>query len=294
VSLIVEDLTFAYGPDSVLDGIDLELDSAVTALIGPNAVGKSTLLRCVAGILQPQGRVEFDGHDLSTLRRRERAQLIGYLGQDRPRRVELTVLEAVLLGRLQTLSWRVSDPDLSMALAVLQELDIADLALGKVSELSAGQKQIVSIAQVLVQRPRILLMDEPTNSLDLQHQLEITASIVSATRERGLTTIVALHDLNLAARVADTIVVLHEGRVYASGSPDSVLTADVLRIVYGVEARVRIDEEGLPIITPLHSIRAGGSADRASWQTSPSLTSEAAVQEKSSTDSVGLEQSALS
>jgi iron complex transport system ATP-binding protein len=285
VSLIVEDLTFAYSSDSVLDGIDLQLDSAVTALIGPNAVGKSTLLRCVAGILKPRGRIVFDGRDLSTLKRRERAQLIGYLAQDGPRRVELTVLEAVLLGRLQTLSWRVSDPDLDMALVVLQDLDIADLALRKVNELSAGQKQMVSIAQVLVQRPRMLLMDEPTNSLDLQHQLEITASIVSVTRERGLTTIVALHDLNLAARVANTIVVLHEGQVYASGSPDSVLTSEMLRIVYGVKARVRIDDEGLPIITPLHSIRARASADRVAREASPSLTSEVVAQEGSSTDS---------
>jgi iron complex transport system ATP-binding protein len=120
---------------------------------------------------------------------------------------------------------------------------------------------MVSIAQVLVQRPRMLLMDEPTNSLDLQHKLEIMEAIASVTQVRELTTIVALHDLNLAARVAHTIVVLHEGQVYAAGRPDLVLTPEMLRTVYGVEARVRIDEEGLPIITPLHSIRTGGSAN---------------------------------
>lgn len=261
MSLIVEDLAFAYRSQSVLDGIDLRLDPVVTALIGPNAVGKSTLLRCVAGILKPQGRISFDGRDLSTMKRRERARLIGYLAQDGPRRVELTVLEAVLLGRLHTLSWRVDDEDLDMALAVLQSLDIDDLALGRVSELSAGQKQMVSIAQVLVQRPRILLMDEPTNSLDLQHKLEIMEAIASVTQVRELTTIVALHDLNLAARVAHTIVVLHEGQVYAAGRPELVLTPKMLRTVYGVEARVRIDEEGLSIITPLHSIRTRGSAN---------------------------------
>lgn len=261
MSLIIEGLAFAYRSQSVLDGIDLQLDSAVTALIGPNAVGKSTLLRCVAGILEPQGCISFDGRDLSTLKRKERAQLIGYLAQDGPRRVELTVLEAVLLGRLQTLSWRVGDRDLDMALTVLQSLDIDDLALRRVSELSAGQKQMVSIAQVLVQRPRMLLMDEPTNSLDLQHKLEIMEAIVSVTQERELTTIVALHDLNLAARVAHTVVVLHEGQVYAAGRPDSVLTPKMLRTVYSVEARVCIDEKSLPSITPLHSIRTRDSAD---------------------------------
>jgi iron complex transport system ATP-binding protein len=256
VSLHLEGLAFAYGAEQVLDRIDLQLDPAVTALVGPNAVGKSTLLKCVAGILKPAGCALLDGQDLSTLGRRQRAQLIGYLSQDGPRSVELTVLEAVLLGRYHTLSWRVSDTDLDMALAVLNDLGIADLALRSVRELSGGQQQLVSIAQVLVQQPRVLLMDEPTNSLDLQHQLEIAALIEDMTLARGLVTVLVLHDLNLAARVADRIVVLHKGQVYAHGEPVSVVTPEMLRIVYGVRARVNVDAEGVPLITLLESIRS--------------------------------------
>jgi iron complex transport system ATP-binding protein len=269
----MEGLTFAYGSEPVLSRIDLQLGSAITALVGPNAVGKSTLLRCVAGILKPQGRIVLDGQDLSALGKRQRAQLIGYLAQDGPRSVELTVLEAVLLGRFHTLSWRVSDADLDMALAVLHDLGIANLALRSVRELSGGQQQMVSIAQVLVQRPRVLLMDEPTNSLDLQHQLEIAALIEAMTLEKGLVTILVLHDLNLAARVANTIVVLHKGQVYACGEPVSVVTPEMLRIVYGVRARVNVDEEGLPVITLLDSIRSRRSRDRLSQGASAGLTS---------------------
>jgi iron complex transport system ATP-binding protein len=284
VSLLVKDLRFAYGSDAVLNGIDLRLEPAVTALIGPNAVGKSTLLKCVAGLLKPQGRIALDGEDLFVLSRRERARRIGYLGQEWGGRVELTVLEAVLLGRLQTLSWRVSDSDLDMALAVLEDLAIADLARRPVNALSGGQKQMVSIAQVMVQRPRVLLLDEPTNSLDLQHQLEMTTVIASVTHQRGLTTLVALHDLNMAARLADTIVVLSEGKVYDAGSPGSVLSSEMLREVYGVEARVRKDEKGPPIIIPERSIRRGPSRPRIVWQSSPLMAYEATGPEGVSND----------
>lgn len=262
MSLHLEEVTFAYGSEPVLRRIDLQLDLAITALVGPNAVGKSTLLRCVAGVLRPQGRIVLDGQDLAALGKSERARLIGYLAQDGSESVELTVLEAVLLGRLHTLSWRVSDADLDMALAVLRDLGIADLALRPVRELSGGQQQMVSIAQVLVQRPQVLLMDEPTNNLDLQHQLEIMALVEAITSEGGLTTILALHDLNLAARMANRIVVLHKGQVYACGDPVSVLTPEMLRIVYGVRARVNVDEEGLPVITLLDSLRSDRSRAR--------------------------------
>jgi iron complex transport system ATP-binding protein len=254
VALRVEHLSFAYGSHSVFDGIDLTLAPMVTAVIGPNAVGKTTLLRCIAGMLKPRGNIAFDGRDIRTLGRKARAGIIGYLAQGSANSPALTVMEAVLLGRLQTLSWRVGDDDLAIALAVLCDLGLSDLAERQLGELSGGQQQMVSIAQVLVQRPKVLIMDEPTINLDLQHQLETLAMIRQMTVRQNLVTVLALHDLDLAARYADQIVVLFQGHVYATGRPASVLTEDMLRTVYGVEATIRL-EHGIPRITPLRSVR---------------------------------------
>ncbi|MCD6553725.1 MAG: ABC transporter ATP-binding protein [Anaerolineae bacterium] len=255
MKLCIEGLTFAYSSRTVLEQINLEVNSAITVVIGPNAVGKTTLLKCICGMLKPRGRILLDGRDIGTFTGKEAARIVGYLPQEIYGGTALTVLEAVLLGKLHSLRWRVSDDDLDITLEVLEELGIANLALRSLRELSGGQRQLVSIAQVLVQRPGILLMDEPTSNLDLQHQLEILTLIKRMTRERGLITIIAMHDLNLAARYADNIVVLHQGRVYASGRPASVLTAEVIRAVYGVEARVSVDGDGVPLITPVRSVR---------------------------------------
>lgn len=256
MSLRLEQLSFAYGSEPVLSRIDLQLDCAITALVGPNAVGKTTLLRCITGALKPQGRIVLNGRDIRTIRRQELSGLVGYLAQEASSSVELTVMEAVLLGRFRTLSWMVSDEDLDVACAVMEDLDILDLALRPMNELSGGQRQMVSIAQVLVQKPQVLLMDEPTTSLDLHHQLEMLSLIRELSVERGLTTILSLHDLNLAARYADRVVVLYEGRVYACGAPASVLTPETLRVVYGVEARSHVDSDGTPVLTLVNSVRA--------------------------------------
>jgi len=134
-------------------------------------------------------------------------------------------------------------------------LEIEDLASKYLNELSGGQKQMVSIAQSLVREPKVLLMDEPTSSLDLQHQLEVLDLIRDVTVDREITTLIALHDLNLAARYADKIVVLHNGTVYASGKSAPVLTPEMVRHIYGVNATVYVDGDGIPQITPISSVR---------------------------------------
>lgn len=195
-----------------------------------------------------------DGTPVQRLKRAELMEMIGYLPQDSGSRAVLTVFEAVLLGRLSCLSWRVSEEDLTMTLEVLEELGIDDLASRPLNELSGGQQQMVSIAQVLVRNPKMLLMDEPTNNLDLHHQLDIFDLIGEISLEKRLTTIMALHDLNHAARYADHIVVLNQGAIYDAGPPAAVFTADMIRAVYGVNAKVMIDDDGLPQITPIHAL----------------------------------------
>jgi iron complex transport system ATP-binding protein len=248
-------VSFAYGSQTVFSGLNLNLGPVVTAIVGPNAVGKTTLLKCLAGLLKPEGTIILDGQNIKAMDRKRRVEMIAYLAQTSSNSTSSTVLETVLLGRLHTLSWRVSDADLDIALRLLQDLGLTDLAERPIGELSEGQRRMVSIAQVLVQQPKILVMDEPTVSLDLQHQLEILDLVGRLTVELGLTTVLTLHDLNAAARYADRIVVLFDGGVYATGRPIEVLTPEMLRTVYSVEAAVTAQTDGVPQITPLRSVR---------------------------------------
>ena len=255
--LKVTDLDFSYGATAVLKGITMDNLNAgqVTAIIGPNAAGKTTFFKCLAGLLKGQGSIRLDGAELDDLSREEVTRRVGYLPQEGPVNAVLTVFEAMLLARKHTMSWRVLDEDLAVAATVLQNLDIEHLSLRYLNELSGGQKQMVSIAQVLARSPQVLLLDEPTSSLDLQRQLEVLSILREVTKANDVTTLISLHDLNLASRFADHFVVMNEGAVYASGSADSVLSPEMLRDVYRVNATVRLDESGVTQITPVSSVR---------------------------------------
>ncbi|MCC6175597.1 MAG: ABC transporter ATP-binding protein [Chloroflexi bacterium] len=253
----VEGLRFGYGRTPVLRGVDIDdiLPGQVTAVIGPNAAGKSTLFKCIAGLLRPEGRVLLDGRPSDSLGGRgQLARLVSYLPQEYPSTAALTVFEAVLVARQYSASWVVSDADLAHVSNVLEELRLEGLALRYLNELSGGQRQLVAVAQALAREPRVLLLDEPTSSLDLQRQLELLALMRSVAEGRGMTVLIALHDLNLAARFADRLVILDRGAVHAAGPPAAVLTEPMLRQVYGVEARVSLDEDMIPHITSLRSV----------------------------------------
>ena len=255
--LSAENVRFSYGSTTVLKGITIE-DTApgkITATIGPNAAGKTTFFKCIAGLLKPEGVVRLDGRDIRDYSREEITRRVSYLPQESPVNAVLTVFEAVLLARKHTLSWRVSDEDLRSVTQVLENLDIEDLSTRFLNELSGGQKQMVSIAQSLVRDPEVLLMDEPTSSLDLQRQLEVLDLIGQVTAERGIVTLISLHDLNLAARYAARFVVMDQGAVYASGDAVTVLTPQMLRDVYGVNATVVTNPDGIIQITPIGSTR---------------------------------------
>jgi len=257
VKLQIANLKFAYNPSKpVLRDIDMQaLPGKITALLGPNAAGKSTLLKCIAGILRPEGRIMLDGRELNSFKKEDITRDTSYLPQDSSSGAVLTVFEVVLLGRLQSLTWRVSKDDLDIVLNILEELSIHELALRLFNELSGGQKQMVSIAQALVRQPRVLLLDEPMSNLDIQHEIEILDLIRDITVQKGITTVITFHDLNLAARYADKMVILKDGKVYAAGEPKTVLTPEMMRSVYGVNSTVRIDN-GTIQITPLSSVRS--------------------------------------
>ncbi len=249
-----ENLKFFYRNEKqVLKGVTLEaVPGELTALIGPNAAGKSTLLKCIAGVEKTRSGITF--HDGVNQGHRDRKNRISYLPQDTSCKALMTVFEAVLLGRLKNLAWHVGNEDLDMVMKALKRLSIDNLATSYLNELSGGQKQMVAIAQALVNCPKVLLLDEPTNSLDLRNELEILDQIAAITREEGITTIMAIHSVSLAARYADKVVILKDGMVHTSGRPNIVMTEDLVREVYGVESRI-ITEGPLRHIIPIGSFR---------------------------------------
>ncbi len=254
--LEINRLNFSYnGNGMVLHDVNLEaLPGEVTIVIGPNASGKSTLMKCIAGLLKPVGNICFDGESVSVTKKVRSGQCVSYLPQENASKAVLTVFETVLLGRIQSLSWRVAKEDLNLTLEVLEELGIGNLASRYLYELSGGQKQMVSMAQALVRQPKLLLLDEPLNGLDLKHELETLELIRKFTVQKKITTIIALHNLNLVARYADKVAILKDGHIKAYGAPTEVLTVNIIGMVYGVHCRI-IKEDGFLQITPISSIR---------------------------------------
>lgn len=258
--LSVHKLSFSYdsihGKHPVFKELDLGFRGGLNAVLGPNGAGKSTLLKCIFGLLSCRGAVCCGSEDITRMKTDDKTKLMSYLPQMDIELSSLTVLEMVLLGRLPELGRRVSDEDLSSVMETLDALNISHLAPRSFSELSGGQKKLVFIAQTLVREPKIILLDEPVNSLDLQKQLELCLLLRRIIREKDVSIVVVLHDINLAARFADHIVVLDKnGRLYSAGTPRETITATMLREVYGVVASINCDENGIPVISPIASVR---------------------------------------
>ncbi len=254
--LKVQDLNFWYSPKMpILRDINLELaESELLGVVGPNGAGKSTLLRCIDRILIPRkGTIMLNGRDIRTIDRLELASKIGYIPQSGSQVFPATVFDTVLLGRRPYIGWRSSERDEEKVLETLKLLNIEDLALRDINELSGGQQQKVFIARALTQEPELLLLDEPTSNLDIRHQLEVMELVKRVIREQGISAIMAIHDLNLAARYADRILMMKEGRIYAEGKPASVLNAENIRRVYGVEVELN-NHNGRPYIIPLRAV----------------------------------------
>lgn len=218
----------------------------ITALIGPNGSGKSTLLKALARQLAPEkGRVILDGRDISTLPSRELARTLGILFQEHTVPGDLTVEELVCHGRYPHggLFQAFSAKDDAAVEEALRLADLAALRHRPLGQLSGGQRQLAWIAMALAQEPRYLFLDEPTTFLDLAHQFDLMDLVHRLNRDLGTTIAFVVHDLNLAARYADLIFAMRDGKILASGSPAEVLTVETLRRVFEVEARILCDEE---------------------------------------------------
>ncbi|MGI5224401.1 ABC transporter ATP-binding protein [Actinoallomurus sp. CA-142502] len=253
--LTAKDLTLAYEDRTVVDGLDLEIpDGQVTVIVGPNACGKSTLLRALGRLLKPRrGVVLLDGAELAHVSRKQIARTVGVLPQSPTPPDGITVADLVARGRQPHQTWwrQWSEEDERATTEALERTETADLAERPVDELSGGQRQRAWIAMALAQDTDLLLLDEPTTYLDIAHQVEVLDLIRQLNHERGRTVVAVLHDLNQAARYADHLVAMKAGRVIAQGPPRDVVTAELVQEVFGLASVVVPDPvTGGPLVVP--------------------------------------------
>ncbi|CAM3888586.1 ABC transporter ATP-binding protein [Nocardioides marinus] len=267
-SLEVRGVTLGYADRMVVTDLDLALEPGrITCIVGANACGKSTVLRSMARLLRPRGgQVVLDGRDLHSMPTKQVARTLGLLPQSPVAPEGIVVADLVARGRHphQGALARWTREDDEAVAEALRLTDTAALADRAVDELSGGQRQRVWIAMALAQQTDLLLLDEPTTYLDVAHQVEVLDLLTDLNRARGTTIAMVLHDLNLAARYADRLVALRDGRLHAAGHPADVLTADVVREVFGMASQVVPDPvSGRPIVLPIgrHHVRTEAGAD---------------------------------
>jgi iron complex transport system ATP-binding protein len=255
-------LSLGYDDRTIVDGLDLAIPSGqLTMIVGANACGKSTLLRGMARLLKPRGGgVTLDGKAIGTLSTRDVAKVLGVLPQTPAAPQGMIVADLVGRGRYPHQGWfrRWNAADDTAVARALEATGIADLAERPIDELSGGQRQRVWIAMALAQETDLLLLDEPTTYLDLNHQVEVLDLLTDLVRA-GRTVVTVLHELNLACRYADMLVAMKDGRIVASGHPADIVDAALVEDVFGLRCRVVADPvAGTPMIVPI-SRHAGAS-----------------------------------
>ena len=233
---ILEDISFTAGSGECL------------AVLGNNGAGKSTLLKCFSHILRPQsGRVLVDGRDILPLPLEQLARETALMAQSAPS-TRLTVYDTLLLGRKPYMKWGVSQRDRAVVGDMLRQLELEPFSMRYLDQLSGGEQQKILLARALVQEPKLLLLDEPTSNLDLKNQYEVLDLVRRFCRERSITAVLVIHDLNLALRFCDRFLFLHGGRVLACGGVEAV-TPEHIRAVYGMDAAVE-RVRGVPVVVP--------------------------------------------
>jgi iron complex transport system ATP-binding protein len=238
----LKQVSFSYGDTPVLHHIDLLVqEGEMVALLGPNGSGKTTLIKLLSGVLRPTaGDIHLDGSVLSRMKRRQVAQRVAVVPQQFSMPFAFTVREVVLLGRTPFLSVfsDEGEQDHRVVQQAIERIGIAPLKERFFNELSGGERQKAILAMALAQEPKILLLDEPTAHLDINHQVEILDLVKRLNREQGVTVIGAMHDLNLAALYFDRLLLLKEGRIFADGTPEKLLTVETIEEVFAASVQV--------------------------------------------------------
>lgn len=253
--LSVQNLSFKYDSHEVLHDLSLDVgDGQIVSIVGPNGSGKSTLIKCIDRILTPsKGKILVNRSDITSMDRMEMARTVAYVPQNSIRVFPNTVFDVVLMGRRPHLGWKKSYQDEQKVWEVLRLTGMDDHAMNLFTELSGGQQQKVLIARALAQDTGLILLDEPTSNLDIWHQIDVMEIIKKLVKKQKLTAVIAIHDLNTAARYSHAIIMMKKGKIVAAGSPDQVMTEETLQLVYGIRATVRSAEE-IPYIIPLERI----------------------------------------
>ena len=230
----MDKLEYGYDPKyPVLKGIDLRLDKPeFVCIMGPNGVGKSTLIHCINKILKPTGgSALLDGRDVSEMKLKEVAEHLGYVPATSEDSFPLTVVDTVMVGLQNDFKFGTTKDDLARVYDALRLMKIEQLAMRNFNELSAGQHQKVVLARGLVRTPPAVLLDEPTSNLDIKHQIEVVKVLSRLPRERGMLVVMISHDINITAKFADRIIMIHDGVLFADGDPSDVLTKENIRTV---------------------------------------------------------------
>lgn len=249
MTLEIDGIRFSYGRTPVLRQVSLRAEAGqLVAVLGENGSGKSTLLRTIHRLLVPQGgTVLVEGRAVDRMSPRQIARLMGYLPQ-KSAEASFTVFDAVLLGRAPHVQWNISNHDREVVLRVLALLNLEGQALRSVLELSGGEMQKVFIARALAQEPKVLLLDEPINHLDVKNQIDVMEILRRVTAELSIVSLVVLHDINNALRFADRFLLIKSGEIVAFGGPEVITPANV-RKLYNLEVTVaRVD--GIPVVVP--------------------------------------------
>ena len=234
----MDGVEFCYGSKSVLKGVSLNLGpSEILGILGPNGSGKTTMMRCINCILEPQqGHIMLDGEDIGSLPRLEMARRIGYVPQSKTDAMTSpTAFEVVLMGRRPHIKWEYGKNDEDIAWKAMEEMNVKNLAGEDFSSLSSGQTQRVLMARAIAQEADVLLLDEPTSNLDVKYQLEVMNTVRGLVDNKCMSAVAIIHDLDLALRYCDRAVILDDGIIVASGRTEDVITPETVKEVYDVD-----------------------------------------------------------
>ena len=255
--LAAQALSAGYSADQVIQDLNLEISKgSVTAIIGPNGAGKTSLLKALARKIPANGAVLLDGISITSLTKAEISQSIGFLAAIPAAKNQETVFDLVARSAMAASQISRVSPRLKEEIkTLLERTSLTGFRDKKVGELSSGYRQCAVIAAALVKNPAVLLLDEPTNSLDYSHQLQVMNLLSSLRRERGMTIVAVIHDLNLAARFADQIIIIKDGSIVAKGTPHEVITPNNLAEAFRILARVIDDPVGkTPLVIPIRQL----------------------------------------
>ena len=249
MTLETKGLVFGYGERKVLDGFSFKAEgNKVISILGPNGVGKTTLLKCICGFIKPQsGSVEVNGKNVRDLSSKELAKYIGYVPQKCPV-PRTTVFDTVLIGRRPYIEWGVTNRDTEITWEALESLGLTDLALRYSDEISGGEFQKVQIARAMVQEPSVLILDEPTNNLDIANQHMTMHMVLDAVNSKGICTIMTMPDINLAIHYSDLLMFVKNGKIAGYGGSE-IITEELIEEVYGMDVEI-IDHIGTPFVIP--------------------------------------------